>query len=105
VRIIGGENAEITEFPYMVAFRYIEDNHLFCGGAIVSRWNILTSAHCLFREQSTFSRIRIYTGVSRTTDISGPTHEIDHIDFHPLFTGRKCQDEMNLYDIAVVTVG
>ncbi|KAJ8918092.1 hypothetical protein NQ315_011549 [Exocentrus adspersus] len=44
-RIIGGEEADITEYPYQVA---VEMNKRFrCGGSIIARTWVLTSAECL----------------------------------------------------------
>lgn len=43
-RIVGGEEANIEDFPYQVSF--IVNNSYFCGGFIVSENYILTAAHC-----------------------------------------------------------
>ncbi|XP_068082747.1 mite allergen Der p 3-like [Anabrus simplex] len=45
-RILGGEDAEITEFPSMARLQRISPNS-YCGATIISdRW-ILTAAHCV----------------------------------------------------------
>ncbi|XP_059129471.1 serine protease 55 isoform X1 [Peromyscus eremicus] len=49
-RIIGGQEAEVGEFPWQVSIREMRQ-HL-CGGSIISEWWILTVAHCFYSEIS-----------------------------------------------------
>lgn len=45
-RIIGGHDATVGQFPYMVSF-VRESSHIhFCGGAILNIKWIVTAAHC-----------------------------------------------------------
>lgn len=44
-RIVGGEFAEINQFPHQVALLYHKS--LRCGGSIISPTFILTASHCL----------------------------------------------------------
>lgn len=46
-RIIDGELADIKEFPFQVSIIYKNLHH--CGGSIISKWHILTAAHCAVR--------------------------------------------------------
>ncbi|XP_011504790.1 PREDICTED: chymotrypsin-1-like [Ceratosolen solmsi marchali] len=103
-RIIGGQIADIREYPYMASFRFTVPNLTFCGGAIISHKHILTAAHCLFRDERRFPSMRIYSGVSSTHSITGPSYAIDHVIFHPSFTGVETNDEMNHHDICVVWI-
>jgi chymotrypsin-like protease len=44
-QIIGGEEAEIGQFPWQVLLR--KDSEMQCGGSLISdRW-VLTAAHCV----------------------------------------------------------
>lgn len=56
VGIIGGHQADITEYPFLVSVQNSRNEHL-CGGALISdRW-VLTSAHCaFFPEDATYIR-------------------------------------------------
>lgn len=48
-RIIGGQEAEVGEFPWQVSIQ--ESNHHFCAGSILSEWWILTVAHCFYSQE------------------------------------------------------
>ncbi|CAG9562913.1 unnamed protein product [Danaus chrysippus] len=43
-RIVGGEEANIEDYPYQVSYTF--NNSYFCGGFIVSENYILTAGHC-----------------------------------------------------------
>jgi secreted trypsin-like serine protease len=103
-RIIGGENTEIEEFPFMASFRYKISNIIFCAGSIISDQHIITVAHCLYTEPSNYNHIRIFTGVSLAKSLLGGIHKIKRIFFHSGFTGEKLQSGVNVNDIAIVKV-
>jgi len=46
-RIVGGQEAEVNEWPWMAAVMILsETSNVFCGGSIISDEWILTAAHC-----------------------------------------------------------
>ena len=45
-RIVGGQEAEANEYPYMVALDY-GFGRPFCGGSLINDRYILTAAHCV----------------------------------------------------------
>ena len=45
-RILGGEEASKTGFPYACSIRV--DGAHSCGGSIIANTKILTAAHCVF---------------------------------------------------------
>lgn len=45
-RIVGGEEAEIENYPYQVSLRYITSHT--CGASILNNMTILTAAHCMY---------------------------------------------------------
>jgi len=49
-RIIGGEDAQTNEFPWMAALfnkSNVNVNGFFCGGSLISNHHVLTAAHCV----------------------------------------------------------
>lgn len=49
-RILGGEKADLTEFPWMALIEYERPNRnrgFYCGGVLISKRYVLTAAHCL----------------------------------------------------------
>jgi len=48
-RIVGGQETEVNEYPWMSALAYAETGSFFCGGTLIGdRW-VVTASHCLFR--------------------------------------------------------
>lgn len=45
VRIVGGENSKVAQFPYQISLRYMHVH--ICGGSILNTKYILTAAHCV----------------------------------------------------------
>ncbi|XP_072946556.1 phenoloxidase-activating enzyme-like [Epargyreus clarus] len=44
-KIVGGEDAEIEEYPWLALLEY-EPNEFKCGGSLISTRHVLTAAHC-----------------------------------------------------------
>ena len=44
VRIVGGEDAVLGQFPHQVLWAY--NSNVFCGGSIYNEVTIITAAHC-----------------------------------------------------------
>ncbi|KAK4878513.1 hypothetical protein RN001_011019 [Aquatica leii] len=77
-RIINGATA-YKGYPYMVSLRNYANYH-FCGGSIVSRRWVLTSALCL----SFTTNFTIMVG-THSLSSGGVTYQVDHFIYHPLF--------------------
>ena len=43
--ILGGEDAEITDWPFMVSLQQSTEH--FCGGVLIDSTHVLTAAHCI----------------------------------------------------------
>jgi secreted trypsin-like serine protease len=102
IKIIGGKDAEIKEFPHQVSLRYIDGNKHFCGGSIITNQHILTAAHCVKNLWPPYSNVKIHTGTSFSNSIIGCKYKILLVHIHPGYTG---QNETSFHnDIAVITV-
>lgn len=49
LRIVGGSNASIEDWPFMVFIVFSKDNKVgpACGASLLSSQTVLTAAHCL----------------------------------------------------------
>ena len=46
-RIVGGETAEVNEYPWQVGIVSGNSRKPFCGGALIHKRYVLTAAHCI----------------------------------------------------------
>nr|XP_023028142.1 trypsin-like [Leptinotarsa decemlineata] len=92
VRIIGGEDADIAEFPWQIS---LQRNHEHsCGGFLISNTWVATAAHCLFTGSNTNLYIR--AGSSRT-DSGGQVSKVDRFIVHPYYNDSSLD-----YDVALL---
>ncbi|XP_034946165.1 tripartite motif-containing protein 2-like [Chelonus insularis] len=83
-KIIGGNIADETQFPYQVSLR-IKNRH-FCGGSILNHRWILTAAHCLRGFNDT--AINVVTGTTKLDeggDFYQSSRVIGHEKYNSLF--------------------
>ncbi|XP_051016998.1 serine protease 55 [Acomys russatus] len=84
-RIIGGQEAEVGEFPWQVSIQ--EKNSHFCGGSILSQWWILTVAHCFYSQELSPLELTVVVGTNdlRTSPtVLQVTTIVRHKDFRRL---------------------
>ncbi|XP_039731781.1 serine protease 55 [Pteropus medius] len=85
-RIIGGIEAEVGEFPWLVSIQ--AGNEHFCGGTIIDEWWIVTAAHCLSHEGMIPTDLSVVLGTnnlqSPSLEVKGVSSMVLHKDFNKL---------------------
>lgn len=95
-QILGGSIAAIKDFPYYVKVTMEimneKKNRTFhCGGSIVSKWSIVTAAHCV----ESNGKVIVRAGSAKSTD-RGETREIhkEDIIIHPNYSSTSAEDDV-----------
>ncbi|XP_043484923.1 plasma kallikrein-like [Leptopilina heterotoma] len=112
-RIIGGNETDISKFPFLVEITLIGINfHPLCGAAIISKSWAVSASHC-FMDIGDKLKIDMYQVVSGTTytkemitkDKKAPKiHNITKYHMHEKFGRDKSKEKSDGYDIAVFKV-
>lgn len=96
-RIVSGNNATAKEISYIASLRYsVSDDH-FCGGVLISKLNVLTAAHCLFKRRHAPESVYVALGVQNQFN-QGIRKNIKRIIIHPGFNFSVMKN-----DISIVT--
>ena len=89
IKIVGGEDAVLGQFPHQVLWAYKRRN-LMCGGSIYNSYTIITAAHCCnhFEDgeqfQDQLERTRISAGLIDIDDtINGQERSVKSYLIHP----------------------
>jgi len=97
--IVGGEEAIPNSWPWMVSLSRFYDgvrHRHFCGGSLVTRYHVITAAHCLKNGRSYQVRLGDHYLVDKTADEQ--TIAVEKVWRHELF-GKKGHRG---YDVAVL---
>ncbi|XP_055550367.1 CLIP domain-containing serine protease B4-like [Wyeomyia smithii] len=64
-RIVGGDIAEVDEFPWLAQIQYYKPNKRFgfhCGGVLINERYVLTAAHCIQNVPSSWKVYKVRLG-------------------------------------------
>ena len=100
--IVGGQDAKLGEFPFLVALVDATDGTQFCGGSVINEQWVLTAAHCFFSDdnptvQNTFAQdVQVKAGIISLSDSHAQVVGVTHI-YQPGYDGT-------IHDIALLHV-
>uniref|UniRef100_A0A1B0FEG8 limulus clotting factor C n=1 Tax=Glossina morsitans morsitans TaxID=37546 RepID=A0A1B0FEG8_GLOMM len=107
-RILGGEETNLNEFPWMALLRYDSPSNEFkCGGSLITNFYVLTAAHCA-KTPDPIIGVRLgehdlsndFDCEQRgTKEFCAPPVEnfgVDHIILHPKYTVRSTSNDVAL---------
>lgn len=107
-RILGGGNAEVGEWPSMVAIvisgNFPLEDRFFCGGTVVAERWIMTAAHCMFDPFGTATQadsIRVVAGINDLQDENAVETLVTNIFIHPQYdsNGSTLQNDIALLEL------
>jgi len=88
-RIVGGEETEVSEYPWQVGMVSTGYNRVWCGGSVISDQWILTAAHCVTGDSPSDIEVLLgehdYKDNSETNAIRA---KITEIISHPNYNGN-----------------
>ncbi|MBX9473042.1 trypsin-like serine protease [Microcella sp.] len=104
--IIGGTAISIDQAPWQVGlvFSDASNDYLgqYCGGSIVSSWEIVTAAHCVVFEGSVLapSDIRVMTGRATLSTSARTGVSVQSITVHPGFDESTYESDVAVLRLA-----
>ncbi|XP_070533270.1 chymotrypsinogen B-like isoform X2 [Ptychodera flava] len=100
INIVGGNDADVGEWPWQIVFYSVDFGQYFCGGSLISEDWILTAAHCFWPESLLYSDIRACIGVHNLSQID-PMSDCSQFADHPI--PHELYDHVTVdFDIALV---
>ncbi|WP_332888641.1 S1 family peptidase [Actinokineospora bangkokensis] len=94
--IVGGEGADIADYPFTVALT-TPDGFQFCGGSLARANKVVTAAHCV--DGSSPAEVQVVSGRTDLTAAGGETAGVTGIWVHPDYS-----DPSISADVAVLTL-
>uniref|UniRef100_A0A6B2EK78 limulus clotting factor C n=1 Tax=Phlebotomus kandelakii TaxID=1109342 RepID=A0A6B2EK78_9DIPT len=97
-KIIGGRNSKRGRWPWQVALYNQEYENFFCGGTLISKYWVITAAHCLMSDFG--SDVTVFSGLYDTGDLVESPYSIHLVRdrvIHPRY-----DSETNDNDIALL---
>lgn len=100
-KIIGGDLASKTDWPWVTALVYKSDVQVFCGGSLIAKNWVLTAAHCVIDKPS----LALEALINRPNVLSkqGERIGIKQIILHPLFNRITLENDIALLKLATTS--
>lgn len=102
MRIVGGEDAGLNEFPMMAGIVDGRLSQVYCGGTIISVKHVLSAAHCVMnRDPSNMGVLIGDHDISTGRDTNSTLFKVLQYVMHPSFVSTVRNSP---YDISVITI-
>lgn len=115
-RIVGGFEADKSEYPFAVSLRD-SNNHHFCGGTLVDSSHVVTAAHCVagldllkILTNILKSFFPVFSGHEKTVivgsdslDEGGTPHKVISTEVHPEYDPKLVVNDIAVLKIEPVT--
>ncbi|CAH0002179.1 unnamed protein product [Clonostachys byssicola] len=95
IDIVGGEEAALGEFPYMISLSLSSGHH--CGGVLLNAYTVITAAHCVMNTLT--SAIKIRAG-SLAWASGGIQVNISSYAVHPAFNLVTADNDLAMVHLA-----
>ncbi|MFI9081462.1 S1 family peptidase [Streptomyces sioyaensis] len=100
--VVGGDRADLTKYPWMVALTSEDEKDLECGGTLVAPSKVLTASHCV--KPATSDQLRVVGGREDLRDgRKGTVRKITKVWIHPKAVTKGSRATYT-HDIAVLTL-
>ncbi|MEC8537913.1 MAG: trypsin-like serine protease [Bacteroidota bacterium] len=96
--IVGGDDANISDYPYQAALGYQSSQNSFfsayCGASIINEYWALTAAHCVQGENANTTSIRV--GATNSYASGGDIYQAAEIIAHNGYNGNSMNNDIAL---------
>merc|ERR1719209_2554567 len=96
-RIVGGEDADVQEYPWQVGVE-IDGRFPWCGGSLISETEILTAAHCTHGKSP--SSIKVIVGENDISDAEQMKVEVAEVLIHPNYSTSTYNNDFSILRLA-----
>jgi len=97
MRIVGGQETEVNEYPWQVGLVSRNGRTPWCGGTLISDRHILTAAHCTAGE--TTDSLKVLLGEHRVDDNSYTIMPISKIIDDPKYNRRTLKYDFSILEL------
>jgi len=92
-RIVGGETVAYRSWGWAVSVRNSYDVHI-CGGTILSKYFILTAAHCFLKVSEEYLPYSIAVGIDSLLSTTGQIRIVSQIIIHPKWNSTGTENDI-----------